>query len=239
MSKNIWQSYRHNPRWAAVDEYALKQTHPPSRPNTRPLQHALSLSSEAGLPDYSLPACHAKFLALHCRTASVRHALEVGTLGGYTAIWLASENPQMTVTTIEQDFRNVVVARQNIKLAGLSDSIEVVHGSGIDVLTKLRDEVRQGLRPRFGFTFIDADKVNNWNYLKLAKDMMEPKSVICIDNIVRDGFLADLDTRDPYILGCREVVEKAAQEPGLDSVVLQTVGEKGYDGWLWAVVDSP
>lgn len=128
------------------------------------------------------------------------------------------------------------MARKNIKLAGLSDQIEVIHGTGFDVLKRLRDEVKAGTRPQFGFVFIDADKENNWNYFKLAKDMVKPNSVICVDNVAREGQLADSSNTDPHVITSRQVVENAGKEPGVNSVVIQTVGEKSYDGWLWAVI---
>lgn len=237
-TKINWTSntYKHDRRWPAVDKYTFSHSHPASRPNTSALENALTASRAAGLPDYSLSPTQGKFLALHCQASGVMHALEVGTLGGYSAIWLASENPQLRLTTVEYNPKHVAVARKNINLAGLSDRIEVIHGTALDVLTRLRDEVKAGARPQFGFVFIDADKENNWNYFKLAKDMVKPNSVICIDNIVREGQLADHRNTDPDVVGSREVVENAGKEPGVNSVVIQTVGEKSYDGWLWAVV---
>lgn len=185
---------------------------------------------------YAVSPAQAKFLALHCRTAGVTHALEVGTLGGFSAGWIASQNPELHLTTIEYNPWHFEIARENIQRAGLADRIEVIHGAGLDVLPRLREEVRAGTRAPFGFTFIDADKVNNWEYFHLARDMSKPNAVIVVDNIVRDGQLVEESSSDPYLNGCREVVENAGKEAGVDSVVLQTVGEKGYDGWLWAVV---
>jgi predicted O-methyltransferase YrrM len=166
----------------------------------------------------------------------VTNVLEVGTLGGYSAIWMASMNPQLTVTTVECNERHAEIARTNIERAGLADRIELIEGLGVDVLAHLSKEVQAGSRPRFGFVFIDADKANNWRYFQLSIDMIISNSVICVDNAVRNGQLADWSDSDPSVLGSREVVEKAGREPGVDSVLLQTVGEKGYDGWLWAVV---
>lgn len=166
----------------------------------------------------------------------VTHVLEVGTLGGYSAIWMASMNPQLTVTTVECNKTHAEIARANIERAGLADRIVVIEGLGVDVLARLRGEVQAGSRPQFGFVFIDADKTNNWRYFQLSMDMIIPNSVICVDNVVRNGQLVDWSDSNPSVLRSREVVEKADREPGVDSVLLQTVGEKGYDGWLWAVV---
>ncbi|KAK0616122.1 S-adenosyl-L-methionine-dependent methyltransferase [Bombardia bombarda] len=226
-----------DPLWAAVDAYVMPHSHPSSRPNTAALQHALTASKAAGLPDISAPPAQAKFLALQCRLLGVTHALEVGTLGGYTAIWLASENPQLHVTTVEYNPHNADVARGNIEFAGLSDRIDVILGAGLDVLASLKEEVLTGKRPPFGFTFIDADKPNSWNYFSLAVDMSKPKAAICVDNVVCGGKIADPENDHPRILGGRNVIEKAGKDPRVDSVVLQTVGEKNYDGQLWAVVN--
>lgn len=235
-ARTHWSHANENPRWTTVDNYTLSHTHPPSRPNTRVLQETLTASAKAGLPAYAVSPAQAKFLALHCRTTGVKHVLEVGTLGGYSAIWMAGENPQLQLTSVEYDAHHVDVARKNIQNAGLENRVEVIHGAGLDVLSKLREEVDAGVRPRFGFVFIDADKVNNWRYFQLARGMVEPGSVICVDNVVRDGMVAEMGYSDPHLEGAREVVEKAGKEKGVDAVVLQTVGEKGYDGWLWAVV---
>ncbi|KAK3686240.1 S-adenosyl-L-methionine-dependent methyltransferase [Podospora appendiculata] len=228
----------HHPVWDAVDAYTLPHSHPPSRPNTAALTNALVASKAAGLPDISASPAQAKFLALAARAAKVTHALEVGTLGGYSAIWLASENPQLHLTTVEFDAHHVAVARANIVFAGLANRIDVIHGAGVDVLARLKGEVLAGTRPRFGFVFIDADKTNNWNYFDLAADMALPGATIVVDNVVRGGRLVDEEALQlPQIQGAREVVEKVGRDARADSVVLQTVGEKSYDGWLWAVVN--
>ncbi|KAH6634370.1 S-adenosyl-L-methionine-dependent methyltransferase [Chaetomium sp. MPI-SDFR-AT-0129] len=242
-NRNIWHASTPNPSWAAVETYAQHHTHPPARPNTAALTSTARHSRAAGLPDYAVSPSQGKFLALHCRTAGVTHALEVGTLGGYAAVWLASENPGLKLVTIERDPHHAAVARENLAAAGLlkgvsspEGRVEVVEGAALEVLSRLREEVQAGKRERFGFVFIDADKVNNWRYFQLARDMLRPNSVICVDNVVREGDLADLQNDDPYVEGCREVVEKAGREPGVDAVVVQTVSDKSYDGWLWAVV---
>ncbi|KAJ5175748.1 uncharacterized protein N7482_001625 [Penicillium canariense] len=229
---------RDNPRWTEVDTYSMAHSHPASRPNTQALQETLAASDASALPRYALSAPQAKFLALHIRTAGVTHALEVGTLGGYAAIWMASENPQLHVTSVEYNAHHAAVARRNIAQAGLAARIEVIQGAALDVLPQLRAAVQRGDRPRFGFVFIDADKVHNWAYFQVARDMVRPHAVICVDNVVRDGQLVDGDDVDPSVRGSREVVENVGTMPGVDAVVLQTVGEKGYDGWLWAVVHA-
>jgi predicted O-methyltransferase YrrM len=226
-----------NPLWEAVDAYTIPRTHPSSRPNTAVLHKTLLESKAAGLPDISAPPAQAKLMALMCRMKGVTHALEVGTLGAYTAIWLASENPQLRLTTVEYSPHHLEVALKNIESAGLSDRIELIHGSGVEVLTRLKEEVLAGKRPPFGFTFIDADKPNNWNYFDLSVGMSEPKAIIVVDNVVFSGKIANLDDTSPRLLGAREVIEKAGKDPRVDSVVIQTVSEKSYDGSLWAVLN--
>lgn len=223
--------------WAVVDQYTNSHTHPKSRANTEALRRGLAASKEAGLPDIAASSAQAKFLALFIRSVGVTHALEIGTLGGLTAIWLASENPQLHVTTIEVNPDNAEVARKNIESAGLSDRIEVILGKGIDVIGQLKQEVLEGKRPRFGFFFIDADKENNWNYFNVAADISKPRAVIVVDNVVRGGRIVDPSNTDPRVNGTRQVIENAGKDPRVDSVVLQTVGDKGHDGWLWAVVN--
>ncbi|KAK3373203.1 S-adenosyl-L-methionine-dependent methyltransferase [Lasiosphaeria ovina] len=226
-----------NPRWEVVDNYTMSHSHPASRPNASALQNTLAASEAAELPDISVSPAQAKFMALMLRMLNVTHALEVGTLGGYSAIWLASENPQLHVTTVEYDARFVEVARKNIEHAGLLERIEVINATGFDALALLKEEVLRGDRPRFGFVFIDADKPNSWNYFNMAADMCQSKAAICVDNVVRDGRVADADDQHPHILGGRLVIENAGKDPRVDTAVVQTVGCKGYDGFLWAVVN--
>ncbi|KAF3385326.1 O-methyltransferase MdmC [Penicillium rolfsii] len=237
MSSTRWGYTHDNPIWATVDTYTMSHMHPPSRPNTQLLQSTLTTSTRASLPPYALSSPQAKFLALHLRTSGVTHALEIGTLGGYTALWLATSNPGLRVTTIEFNEHHAAIARQNIEKAGLSSRIELLEGAALGILPRLRAEVQSGTRPKFGFVFIDADKKNNWAYFQAAREMNLPRGVICVDNVVRDGDLVDERSRDESVRGSREVVERVGELEGVDAVVLQMVGEKGYDGWLWAVVE--
>jgi len=238
-TKNAFTSgfHEHDPRWNAVDEYAFGHSHPSTRPNTDSLRQTLESSQAAGLPDISASAAQAKFMALLIRAQGITHALEVGTLGGYTAIWLASENPSLHLTTVEFDPEHAKVARANIDKAGLSDRIELIEGAGIEVLPRLLEEVKAGKRQKLGFTFIDADKPNNWNYFDLAVQMSVPKAWVVVDNVVRQGKVADFENKDPRFQGARDAIENAGKDPRVDSVVIQTVGEKNYDGALWAVVN--
>lgn len=230
-------SWVQNNTWTAVDGYTMSHLHPSTKPNASALQHTLDTSKAAGLPDISASPTQSKFMALQCRVLGVTHALEVGTLGGYSAIWLASENPQMEkLTTIEYDPKHVEVARKNIAYAGLEDRIEVIQGSALEVLGKLKQEIDEGKRPGFGFFFIDADKPNNLNYFNAAVEMALPKAMICVDNVVRGGRIVDENATDPKDAAGRVLVEGVAKDERVESVVMQTVGEKSYDGCLWAIL---
>lgn len=162
----------------------------------------------------------------------VRHALEVGTLGGYSAIWLATENPAMSVTSIEYDATHAAVARQNIANAGVADRVKVLLGKGVDVLPRLYEEIESGQRERFGFAFIDADKLNNYTYFDWAVKMCVPRACVVVDNIVSKGKLAMAEEAEgnAMVRGARECVERVGRDKRVDATVLQTVGEKDYDG---------
>ena len=179
----------------------------------------------------------AKFLALQCRLGGYTHALEVGTLGGYTAIWLASENPALHITSIEFNPKHAEAARQNIAFAGLSERVEIVEGAAEEVMPKLLAEVEQGKRERVGFTFIDADWENRWVYFNLAVKMSAARACVCVDNmVVRGTLVAPEEQGDEGVQGARKLVEEVGKDERVDAVVLQTVGEKDYDGFLFAVV---
>lgn len=165
----------------------------------------------------------------------VTHALEVGTLGGYSAIWLATSNPNLKVTTIEYNAHHYAVAIANIQAAGVADRVEVILGAGMDVLPKLFAEIEAGERERFGFAFIDADKLNNWNYFDWAVKMSKKGACVVVDNIVSKGRLAmgeEEAKRNEMVRGARECVERVGRDGRVEATVLQTVGEKDYDGWV-------
>ncbi|KAL9063358.1 MAG: hypothetical protein Q9161_009506 [Pseudevernia consocians] len=225
-------------RWTSIDAYTMSHLHPPSSPNHAALARTLQVCHDKGLPDIGCPSPHGKFFALQCRMLGVKHALEVGTLGGYSAIWLATENPTMTVTTIEFDPEHASVARENINAAGVADRVDLILGAGMDVLPKLHEDIQSGKRERFGFTFVDADKLNNWNYFDWAVKMSVPRACVCVDNVVSKGKLAmeEAAVGNDMVRGARECVERVGRDERVDATVLQTVGEKDYDGFLMAVV---
>jgi len=135
--------------------------------------------------------------------------------------------------------KHAQIARENIERAGVSDRVEILVGKGMDILPKLVEEVGKGQRERFGLVYIDADKVNNWNYLNLAVQMCKPGACIIVDNVVRKGLLVNeeyIKAGDPAVMGARELVEKVGKDERIEGVVMQTVAEKSYDGFLMAVV---
>ena len=140
----------------------------------------------------------------------------------------------MHVTTIEIDEGNAAVARESIANAGMSGRVDVIVGSGLDVLARLAAEVKEGKRTKFDFTFIDADKANNWNYLNTATGMSRPGACLIVDNVVRRGMVADaeLAKTDQNVAGSRRVIEEAGRDGRLEVSLLQMVGEKNYDGML-------
>ncbi|KAF1852170.1 O-methyltransferas-like protein family 3 [Cucurbitaria berberidis CBS 394.84] len=231
------QSYETDPRWTAVDEYAFSHLHPSSStaPSTSALDHALKQQAAQGLPDIAVSPSQGKYLQLTARLARAKNILEVGTLGGYSTIWLANAGPDVKVVSVEVDEHHAQVARENIDHAGVGSRVDIRLGPGVSVLPQLAQEVKEGKREKFQFVFIDADKENNWNYVDVAVGMCEPGAVVIVDNVVRQGKLAS-DAADPRIAGARRVVENIGKDGRLDGIVVQTVGEKSYDGFLLAVV---
>jgi predicted O-methyltransferase YrrM len=232
------QSYERDPRWTAVDTYSFGHLHSKSQtsPSNDALTFALSNSEKQGLPDIAVSPSQGKYLKLQAQLVKAKNILEVGTLGGYSTIWLATSSEDVKVVTVEVDEHHAEVARSNIENAGLKDRVEVKLGPGIEVLPKLLEEVKAGKRGKFQFIFIDADKENNWAYVDLAIGMAEQGACIIVDNVVRKGQLAQDAGGDSRVEGAKRVVENIGKDERLDGVVMQTVGEKNYDGFLIAVV---
>ena len=228
--------YETDERWTAVDNYAMSHLHPSSRPSHAALKAASDHAVAKNLPFIALPPAVGKFLALQCRVLGVKHALEVGTLGGYSAIWLLLENPDLHVTTCEFNRRHAAVAQENFHAAGVADRVEILLGPALDHLPRLHQEVLEGKRERFGLTFIDADKGNNYTYLDWAVKMSHSGGVVVVDNVVSKGNLANAEAAktNQMAAGGRDVVERVGRDERVDGVVLQIVGEKDYDGFLFA-----
>jgi len=216
-------------QWNAVDSY-LSDTLGLADPA---LEGALKASDAAGLPQIAVSAPHGRLLHLLARIHGARRILEIGTLGGYSTICLARALPEDgRLVTLEFDPRHAEVARANIAAAGLADKVEVRVGPAMETLALLQNE---GAAP-FDLAFIDADKVNNPSYVRWALELGRPGSVIVVDNVVRDGKVADGASEDPSVRGTREALEFIAAEPRLTGTAVQTVGSKGYDGFALAVV---
>lgn len=232
MSTRSRGDYETDTRWTSIDAYTMSHLHPPSRPNHAPLTRTLRHSAATNLPDIACPPSHGKFLALQCRLLGANRALEVGTLGAYAAIWLATENPRLTVTTVESDPAHASVARENVAAAGVADRVEVVLGAGTEVLPRLWAEIESGTRERFGFAFVDADKLNNYTYFDWAVRMSAPGACVVVDNVVSKGRLAMEEEAgaNEMVRGGRDCVERVGRDGRVEAVVLQTVGEKDYDG---------
>ncbi|GAB3500984.1 O-methyltransferase [Amycolatopsis cihanbeyliensis] len=211
--------------WSAVDDYFSGRLIPPDPA----LEAAVAASADAGLPSISVAANQGKLLNLLARMSGARRILEIGTLGGYSTIWLARALPAGGhLLTIEADERHAEVARANLDRAGLVDLVEVRLGKALEVLP--------GIAGPFGLTFIDADKENNAEYFRAALERSEPGGVIVVDNVVRAGRIVQEGARDPGVEGVHRLHELIAAEPRVDATALQTVGGKGYDGLTIALV---
>ncbi|MFF2025394.1 O-methyltransferase [Streptomyces sp. NPDC058171] len=216
-------------RWDAVDDYVTSAL----TLADEALDAALGDSDAAGLPQIAVAANQGKLLQLLAEVQGARTILEIGTLGGYSTIWLARALPaDGRLVTLEYQAAHAEVARRNLARAGLDGVTEVRVGAALDTLPLLEAE---GAGP-FDFVFIDADKVNNPHYLDWSVRLTRPGSVIVCDNVVRGGAVADADSADPAVLGTRELIDRVAAHPGLSATVVQTVGSKGYDGFLLARV---
>jgi len=216
-------------RWDSVDHYLADVLLPPDAA----LDAALKANAAAGLPAIDVSPLQGKLLHFLVRQSGARTVLEIGTLGGYSTIWLARALPEAgRLITLEAEPRHADVARSNIARAGLSDRVEVRLGLALDSMAKLKAEGAS-----FDFVFIDADKPNNPNYFRLVLDMVRPGATIIVDNVVRQGAIVDAGNSDPNVRGTRELFELIAKEPRVSATVIQTVGSKGHDGFLMAVVN--
>ncbi len=214
---------------ADVDHYLSNLFAPPDAA----LESTLAGSTAAGLPEIQVSPTQGKFLHILARLQKARTILEVGTLGGYSAIWLARALPSGgRLVTLEFDLKHAEVARANIAAAGLADRVDVRLGRALDTLPKIAAE---GLGP-FDLVFIDADKPSNPDYFTWALKLTRPGSLILVDNVVRDGAVLDAGSGDATIEGTRRVLEMMAAEPRVSATALQLVGAKGWDGLAMAVV---
>jgi predicted O-methyltransferase YrrM len=216
-------------RWTDVDRYVtdLLADGDPA------LAAALDASAAAGLPPIEISPSQGKLLHLLARAQGARRILEVGTLGGYSTIWLGRALPaEGRLVTLEVNPRYAEVARSNIARAELANVVEIRVGRALDTLAQLAAE---RVDP-FDLIFIDADKASNPDYLASALELSRTGSLIVADNVVRFGAIADPRSDDPSVRGARHFVELLAAEPRVSATVIQTVGSKGYDGFALALV---
>jgi predicted O-methyltransferase YrrM len=217
--------------WTAVDRHFTNLLVPADPV----LEEALRASAAAGLPPHHVSPTEGKLLSLLARIQGARAILEIGTLGGYSTIWLARELPtDGHLITLEIDARHAEVARANIARAGLADVVEVRVGRAVEILPQLAAE---GRGP-FDLIFIDADKQSNVEYFAWALKLSRRGSVIVADNVVRNGALVDATSADPSVQGVRRFLDLVAREPRVSVTAIQTVGTKGYDGFAIALVTA-
>jgi len=208
------------PSWSSIDRY-LEDLFVSA---DEALTNALRASDEAGLPPHNVSPLQGKLLELLARMHRARSILEIGTLAGYSTLWLARAEPDRLVT-IEANEHHASVARKN--LAPLA-CVELRVGSALDVLPTLEGP--------FDLFFIDADKENNPDYFRHALRLSRPGSVIVVDNVIRGGAVLDDTSEDPSVLGVRALNSLIAREPRVNATTIQTVGGKGHDGFLLAIV---
>jgi predicted O-methyltransferase YrrM len=216
--------------WSQVDAYIGDRL----LPHDAALEATLAANAAAGLPAIDVSPAQGRLLHLLVRMTGARRVLEIGTLGGYSTICMASALPQDGhLVTLEYDPHHAGVARANLARAGLSERVELRLGQGTDSLRTLEDE----RCPPFDLVFIDADKPGNPDYLEGALRLARAGTVIVLDNVVRGGAVVDAGSTDPSIVGTRAAFDYLAGHPRLSATALQTVGAKGYDGFAIAVVD--
>jgi predicted O-methyltransferase YrrM len=212
-------------RWAAVDKYVEGQL----LPRDAALDAAVANSASRGLDDIAVAPVQGKLLNLMARMIGARRILEIGTLGGYSTIWLGRALPQDgEMVSLELESHSAMVARENIAAAGLAGRVKVLDGAALETLKTLSGP--------FDFVFIDADKQNNAAYVEQAIRLSRPGTAIVVDNVVREGGVLDANSDDERIVGTRQLFEMIGADERLDATAVQTVGVKKWDGFLLALV---
>lgn len=215
--------------YAKVDEYLVEKL----LPKDAALDAALASNREAGLPTIDVAPNQGKLLSMLAQIQGAKDILEIGTLGGYSTIWLARAVPAGgRVVTMEYEPKHADVARKNVARAGLEKVVDIRVGAALDSLAAL---AKDNPRP-FDFVFIDADKSNNPNYLEWALKLTKVGSLIVVDNVVRSGRVLEADSTDSNIVGTRKLFDAASKEKRIEATAVQTVGSKGHDGFLLARV---
>ncbi len=220
MSKELWKN---------VDLYFSEQL----SLSDAVLDAALAANKAAELPAIDVAPNQGKLLHLFARMIGARRILEIGTLGGYSTIWMARALPDGgRLITLEYSAKHAEIARMNIERAGLAEIVEIRVGAALETLPKIHAEMKEP----FDLIFIDADKANNAEYLRWAIKLSRPGTLIIVDNVVRDGGVIDAASTDRDVQGARQLFEMLGSEPRLSATALQTVGSKGYDGFAMAIV---
>ncbi|MCF6411418.1 O-methyltransferase [Pseudalkalibacillus salsuginis] len=218
-----------SPLWNDVDIYfssKLQESDPI-------MDSILKANAEAGLPAIDVSPNQGKLLYLLAKLKGVKNILEIGTLGGYSSVWLARALPEEGhLITLEYSKKHAKVANENVRNAGLENKIDIIVGPALETLPTLE---KKGF-PSFDLIFIDADKPNNPNYFKWALVLSKPGTVIIADNVVRNGKVIEDDTEDSNVQGIRQFIDLLSEESRIDSTAIQTVGLKGYDGFVLGVV---
>ena len=216
-------------QWSAVDSYLIDTL----IPHDPLLSQVLANNQRAGLPAFDVAANQGQFLALLVRMVRAQRVLEIGTLGGYSTIWMARELPEDgELLTLEAAPHHAAVARENLRLAGVDKQVTLQEGPALQTLESLGD------RPPFDLIFIDADKPSNPDYLRWALRYSRAGTLIIGDNVVRDGEVANPHSEDDRVQGVRRFIEMMADDPRLTVTALQTVGNKGWDGFTLAWVNG-
>jgi predicted O-methyltransferase YrrM len=217
-------------RWDAVDDYLADRL----GADDGVLRRAQKAAADAGLPAISVTPMQGKFLHVLARLMGARRVLEIGSLGGYSAIWLGRAlPPDGKLYTLEVNPHHARVAGANIADAGLGGQVEVIVGPALSTLPALAANPGPA---SFDLTFIDADKPNNAAYFDWALRLTRPGGAIVVDNVVRNGGVADLTSSDPAVVGTQQLFEVMATQTGITASALQTVSSKGYDGFAIAFV---
>ena len=216
-------------QWSNVDNYLIEKL----IPKDGILEQVLVNNQQAGLPAFDVAANQGQLLALFVRMTGAKRILEIGTLGGYSTIWMARELPtDGELLTLEADAHHASIARQNLQLAGVAERVKLIEGPALNSLEQLDEH------PPFDLIFIDADKPSNPDYLRWALRYSRPGTLIIGDNVVRDGEVTNPQSDDARVQGVRTFIEMLGEDPRLTATAIQTVGVKGWDGFTLEWVNA-
>lgn len=212
--------------WKEVDQYFTAKLHK----KDQLMNEVMKANEEAQMPSIDVSPSQGKMLHMLVKMKGAKRILEIGTLGGYSSIWMGRALPENgSLITLEYSEKHAEVARGNIRKAGLENKVKILTGAALDTLPSLKGQ-------KFDFIFIDADKKNNPHYIKWAIELSEPGTVIITDNVVRGGRVIDAKSPDENIKGVRTFIDILSDSELIDSTAIQTVGTKGYDGFVIGIV---